>query len=158
GVGDDGCRVVEVLPRQRDGPGDRQGPAGRSGDVVAAPAALAANATKAQALAYLSANFKNTYHNAAKTPYEGKNAGQLYAYIEQRNPKAPPHDIAVAAADLLLSSGIGSAVGTGATEGLTGINDFAQAAANPANYQFPLTSLLGALTSAALWVRVAKVV
>jgi hypothetical protein len=125
---------------------------------MAAPTSLAANATKAQALAYLSANFKNTYHNAAKTPYEGKNASQLYAQIEAQNPKAPPHDIAVAVADLLLSSGIGSAVGTGTNEGFGAISDFAQAAGNSANYLPSLTSLLSALTSANTWIRVAKVV
>lgn len=119
---------------------------------------LAANATKAQALAYLKANYgKVKYHDAAKTPYEGMSYSQLYSYIEHRNPTASPHDIAVAVADLLLSSAIGSALQQGVNSG-TGAIGAAATGVQTADYGFTLSSLLSALTSASTWVRVAKVV
>lgn len=124
---------------------------------MAAPT-LPANATEAQALAYLNANFKNTYTNSVSTPYNGKNAAQIYAILKSKDATATPYQLAQATADLLLSSAIGGGIGTGATEGLTGINDFAQAASNGANYLPSLTNLLGALTAKNLWIRVAKVV
>lgn len=128
---------------------------------MAAPASLPANASQAQALAYLQANFKNVYHNTAKTPYEGKNASQIYAYLSARNPGASPHDLAVATADLLLSSAVGSTVGAAASTAGAAVGDAAagisQASFLP-SWADGLAGLLSALTARNLWIRAAKVV
>ena len=129
---------------------------------MAAPVTLPANATRAQALAALAADFGALrYHNTAKTPYEGMNASQLYSYVSNRNPGATPHDIAVAVADLLLSTAVGSAVGAsaGAAAGAFGAVEtgIANASFVP-SWAAGLTGLLANLTTAALWIRVAKIV
>lgn len=128
---------------------------------MSAPA-LARNATKAQALAYLSSQWAGyTYHNNASTPYEGMDASQLYAYLAGKDPTASPYTVAVGVSDLLLSSGIAAGVQQGTNTGLAAIG----ASANPANYSglapswsTGLLSFLGDLTSSATWIRVAKVV
>lgn len=135
---------------------------------MAAVPTLASNATEAQAVAYLSAFWGSaTYSNSTSTPYNGKNATQLYAYIAQQNPSASPYSIAVSVSDLLLSSETGSAIGSGANEGLGDISQSATAAANPANYpSLPswlsglgdFAGFLQALGSANTWIRVGKVV
>lgn len=129
---------------------------------MAAPApGLAANATKAQALAYLKKTFGTyKYHNATKTPYEGKDYAQIYAYVAGRNPHATPHDIAAATADVLVSSAFASSVQGSVTAAGQDIGSIAKgvATANYAPWASGLGSLLGALTSATLWIRVAKVI
>lgn len=129
--------------------------------MAAPPPGLAANATKAQALAYLKKIFGTyKYHNAAKTPYEGKDYAQVYAYVAARNPGATPHDIAAATADVLVSSEFASSVQGSVTAAGQDIGSIAKgvATANYAPWAAGLGNLLGALTSAALWIRVAKVI
>lgn len=121
---------------------------------------LAANATKAQALAYLAANYgKAVYHNTAKTPYEGKNYSALYSYIEAQNPSAAPHDIAVAVADLLLSSAVGSAIGQGAGEAAGAVAASAtgiETAQYLPSWAVPFADFLGVLENGNTWLRIAE--
>lgn len=120
---------------------------------------LAANATEAQALAYLSANFKNTYSNTVSTPYQGKTGAQIYAILKTASPSSTPFQLAQAAGDLLLSSALGSTVGAAAdTAGLV-VGDAGTGIANASfipSWSTGLTQLLSALTSGALWIRVAE--
>jgi hypothetical protein len=124
---------------------------------MAAPT-LAANATEAQALAYLNAEYGSyKYTNTAKTAYQGKTAAQIYAYLKAQNPAAAPYSLAVASADLIVSSEVGQGVAAGVSTGTSALGDTATGVAT-ANYGFALSSLLAALTSKNLWVRVGKVV
>lgn len=123
---------------------------------------LPANATRAQALAYLARLFGGyKYHNQSKTPYEGMDSAALYDYIAAKNPRARPHDIAAAVADLLVSSGFaktigGVVVGTGiatadiAKGTVAGIDQFASSPLGQ------LGAFLGSLSQASTWLRVAE--
>lgn len=125
---------------------------------MAAPA-LAANATEAQALAYLSANFKNTYTNAASTPYQGKNASQIYAYLKGESPSATPYQLAQLTADLLLSSALGGTIGAAASTAGQAIGDVATGVSTASflpSWADGLANLLGDLENGALWLRVAE--
>lgn len=124
---------------------------------MAAPP-LATSATQAQALAYLNATYGGyKYSNTAKTPYQGMTAAQIYAQVAAQNPGASPYNIAVATADLLLSSGVASTIGAAANTAGQVVGDTATGVAS-ASYLPGLTSLLGALTDKNLWVRAAKVI
>lgn len=128
---------------------------------MAAPVTLAVNATEAQALAYLTANFRNTYSNAAKTPYQGKNASQIYAVLKAASPSSTPYELAQATGDLLLSSALGSTVGAAATTAGAVAGDVATGVGSASflpSWADGLANLLSALTSANTWIRVAKVV
>jgi hypothetical protein len=123
---------------------------------------LGKTATKAQALAYLSAVFGSyRYGNAKATPYQGMTAAGVYAYIEAQNPRAAPYLIAVDVSDLMASSALAktvgagavatggavNAIGTGVTQGLK------QFAGGPFG---SLESFLGLLETPAVWLRAAE--
>lgn len=129
---------------------------------------LASNATESQALAYLSAYWGSAkYTNSQSTPYNDKDAEQIYAYIKSQHPTGyTPYQYAQAAQDVMLSSAVAKGISTGTSEGLTAIGDSAVAAGNSANYpSLPswlsgldsFAHFLNALGSANLWIRVAKV-
>lgn len=131
---------------------------------MASTPTLSQGATQAQAIAYLNAFWGSAkYQNSTSTPYNGKTAAQIYSQLQKEHPTGyTPYQYAQAASDLMLSSGIGSGISQGTSEGLTTINDSAVAASNEANYpSLPswtqgLASLLGDLTDKNLWTRVAK--
>lgn len=131
---------------------------------MAAPA-LAQNATRAQALAYLNSYWGSAvYKNSQSTPYNGKTAAQIYGLLETSiGQRTSPHDIAVQVQDLMLSSAVAQGIGQGVTEGTTAIGDSATALGKTSFLPNPLTGLdaigsfFGTLTSANTWIRVAKV-
>lgn len=127
-----------------------------------AAATLPANATQAQALAYLNATYGSyKYSNTAKTPYQGMTAAQIYAYIAKQNPKATPYNVAVASADVILSSGVGATVGAAANTAGTALGGVAtgvETASLLPSWADGLTNLLGALANKNTWIRVAKVI
>jgi hypothetical protein len=127
---------------------------------MAAPA-LATNATKAQALAYLSKQWGTyTYSNTTKTPYQGMNASELYAYLAKQNPTASPYTLAVDTSDLLLSSDLAYGIGGSVTAAGDATGDIATGTVKGLD-QFlsnPLFGFLTIFTNGELWIRVAKVV
>ena len=127
--------------------------------MASSPPTLAANATDAQALAYLSAFWgTKKFTSPGKSPYNGKTAAQIYAYIKQQHPTGyTPYQYAQAAQDVMLSAAVGQAIGEGVKTGATAIGD-TQTGVQTANYGFTLSSFLSALTASATWVRVAKVI
>jgi hypothetical protein len=124
-------------------------------------ATLAADATQAQALAFLSAQYGTyRYSNSAKTPYNGMDAAQIYAYLAKQSPGSSPYELAVATSDLLLSSAVGADIGAGIDTGATALGDTltgVQTASILPSWADGLASFLGFVTSAAGWVRVLKV-
>jgi len=127
-------------------------------------ATLSPNATKAQALAYLNAQWKGyKYANSASSPYNGKTAAQIYAQLAAQNPTATPYTIAGNVDAIMVSSAFAAGLGQGTTEGTNILGQ----TANPANYNLDLPSWLAGLTNFAgflealgqahTWIRVAKV-